>query len=104
MELLYADADCLLFPSKLETWGLPISEAKAAGLPLIVADLPYARESAGTYDRVVFVPVDDRDALAAAMLATTSGANPFLPVSRPPPAAPFAADWPTLIRQLTIGL
>src|ERR1035441_1604543 len=28
---LFAEADCLLFPSKLETWGMPITEFKVTG-------------------------------------------------------------------------
>lgn len=43
----YADADCFVFPSRIETWGLPISEYIAAhpGGKLLLADLPYARET-----------------------------------------------------------
>ncbi|NLS13529.1 glycosyltransferase family 4 protein [Vibrio sp. SM6] len=51
---IYADAHALLFPSKLETWGLPLSEAKSFDLPLIVSDLPYAKETIGDYDKVTF--------------------------------------------------
>jgi glycosyltransferase involved in cell wall biosynthesis len=100
MRQLYAEADCLIFPSRLETWGLPISEAKAAGLPLVVADLPYARETVGTYDRVTFVPVGDGDRLAEILLATVSGAGSFSSVTRAEPAAPFAHDWPALLHLL----
>jgi len=51
---LYAKSDCLIFPSKLETWGLPISEFKAFNKPVWLADLPYAHETIGTYDKVLF--------------------------------------------------
>jgi len=47
----YQTSDYLLFSSLLETWGLPISEAKQFGLPMIVADMPYARETIGNYDK-----------------------------------------------------
>jgi 1,2-diacylglycerol-3-alpha-glucose alpha-1,2-galactosyltransferase len=40
MPRLYAGADCLLFPSLQETFGLAIIEAAAAGLPLVLRDLP----------------------------------------------------------------
>lgn len=40
----YASADCFVFPSRVETWGLPISEFRAVSdKPALLADLPYAR-------------------------------------------------------------
>ncbi|HBK83478.1 MAG TPA: glycosyltransferase family 1 protein [Flavobacterium sp.] len=50
----YNAIDCLLFPSKLETWGLPISEAKSYQKPMFVARLPYAIEAVGNYEKVCF--------------------------------------------------
>ena len=52
--LLYAKADCLLFPSKLETWGMPISEFQQTGKPMLVIDLPYAHETVGEYHALGF--------------------------------------------------
>lgn len=40
MPRYYAAADCLFFPSIQETFGLAIIEAAAAGLPLVLRDLP----------------------------------------------------------------
>jgi glycosyltransferase involved in cell wall biosynthesis len=40
----YAAADMFVFPSETETLGLVMLEAKAAGLPVIAADSPAARE------------------------------------------------------------
>ena len=54
--LRYAKADCLLFPSKLETWGIPISEFQQTGKPMLVIDLPYAHETVGSYHAVSFFP------------------------------------------------
>ena len=34
----YAAADCLIHPSRSETWGLVVNEAMAAGLPVIASD------------------------------------------------------------------
>lgn len=69
----YACCDAVVFPSRLETWGLPISEAKALGKPLLVADLPYARETVGSYDAVTFLPPQDASAWAAAMEELVDG-------------------------------
>jgi len=64
---IYNECDCLLFPSKLETWGLPISEFKQYNKPVLVADLPYARETVGRYSKAKFFSPSDVDQLAAFM-------------------------------------
>jgi 1,2-diacylglycerol-3-alpha-glucose alpha-1,2-galactosyltransferase len=43
MPRYFAAADCLFFPSVQETFGLVIVEAAAAGLPLVLRDLPTYR-------------------------------------------------------------
>ncbi len=65
----YNRIDCLLFPSKLETWGLPITEAKAYNKPMFLADLPYAKETVGDYDAVSFFKIDAPQELANLMTA-----------------------------------
>ncbi len=60
----YNSIDCLIFPSKLETWGLPISEAKAFQKTILVANLPYAKETVGNYEKVSFFDVDRPQELA----------------------------------------
>ena len=50
----YKEGNALLFPSRLETWGLPITEAKQHQLPMLVAEVPYAHETVGEYDLVSF--------------------------------------------------
>ena len=60
----YKSADCLVFPSKVETWGLPITEfMEASGdKPMLLADLPYAHETAAGASRVCFFnPSDPRE-------------------------------------------
>ncbi|TDD96190.1 glycosyltransferase [Flavobacterium cellulosilyticum] len=61
---LYNSIDCILFPSKLETWGLPLSEAKAFKKPILAANLPYAKETVGDYEKVSFFDVDSPKELA----------------------------------------
>lgn len=104
MALRLTAADCLLFPSRLETWGLPISEAKALAMPMLIADLPYAHETVGSYDAVRFFPPDDAVALANLMEQVVSDICEFPPVHATAPAAPFAQDWPSLLKILVHGL
>jgi glycosyltransferase involved in cell wall biosynthesis len=61
---LYKLVDCLVFPSRLETWGLPISEFKAFGKPIIAANLDYAKETVGSYHSAGFFDPYDAKGLA----------------------------------------
>jgi glycosyltransferase involved in cell wall biosynthesis len=97
MALQYAECDCLLFPSRLETWGLPISEAKALGKPMLVADLPYAHETVGNYDRICFFDPKDPIELSDKMGQLLRGKLQFDGSSSPDPSAPFARNWRELL-------
>lgn len=57
----------LLFPSYIETIGLPIYEAKSVGAPLLLADCKYAREVVGVYGQVNFFKYNDSEKLAHLM-------------------------------------
>jgi glycosyltransferase involved in cell wall biosynthesis len=63
----YNLCDCLLFPSKLETWGLPISEFKTFNKPMLLSDLPFAHETLGNYDKAAFFDPDKAENLADCM-------------------------------------
>lgn len=100
----YEACDAVLFPSRLETWGLPISEAKSFRKPLLVADLPYASETVGTYTDVSFVAADDAAMWADRIARMASGTwvpDGHVAVT---PEQPFVSDWPSLWRYLTDGL
>ena len=56
-------ADLLVMPSLVETVGLTMLEAMAAGTPVAVADRPYAREVCGEA-AVYFDPLDDGEIAA----------------------------------------
>ncbi len=104
MRELYGLASCLIFPSKLESWGLPITEAKRYRLPMLIANLPYARETVGNYDRVNFIDVDDDLDLSRKMLCFQCKQLQFGSAVDDPPAAPFASDWRGLLSLLTVDL
>lgn len=55
----YKSSHVLLFPSYIETLGLPLLEAASAGIPIIVSDLPYARDVIGMYEGTTFVRLHD---------------------------------------------
>lgn len=69
----YSRLDCLVFMSKLETWGMPITEFKVTKKPIIAADLPYAYETVGNYDIVSFVNTDDSTSLSIMMNNAING-------------------------------
>jgi glycosyltransferase involved in cell wall biosynthesis len=100
----YSGCDIVLFPSKLETWGLPISEAKYYGKPLLVADLPYAHETAGDCEAIAFLPAVDSKAWANIFTAIVAEDWEFSRSRQTVPEAPFAEDWSDLWRILTDGL
>ena len=43
---LYSSCDALVYPSTAESFGLPLVEARAAGLPIVAAELDYVRDVA----------------------------------------------------------
>lgn len=61
---LYRQADLMLFPSYIESFGMPLIEAASFGIPIIAADLAYAREALEGYGNVRFACYDDPAAWA----------------------------------------
>jgi glycosyltransferase involved in cell wall biosynthesis len=96
----YGQAECLLFPSRLESWGLPISEFKPFHKPILAADLPYARESVGSYERVAFFDPKDARKLAQLMKSVIEGTAEFESVHASPIEAPFVPDWAGLFEMI----
>ncbi len=93
---LYSEADCLLFPSRLETWGMPIAEVQSFGKPILAADLPYAHESAAGYDKVRFFDPSDAEQLASLMQQAATAQPIFAKAPEAAIAAPYASNWSEL--------
>jgi len=70
---LYEHSDCLIFSSKLETWGLPISEFKSYNKPMLLSDLPYAHETADDYGFCKFFDPDNSNQLSVFIEQLISG-------------------------------
>ena len=100
VERLYNEADCLVFPSRLETWGMPLTEFKRTGKQILAADLPYAHEAVGTYDHVHFISPTDPQPLAQAMAALIGGSLAAAGATAAPIPQPFAANWHSLFNLL----
>lgn len=102
MQHHYSDSDCMIFPSRLETWGLPLTEAKRHGLAILVADLPYAHEAIGSYDQVGFFDPTSAEQLAAKMLQfSKQRSGRIWPEHKSDSIAdPYARNWPELLKIL----
>ena len=97
----YEAADCLVYPSRCEAWGRPISEFATTGKPMLLPDLPYARETAAGAPKTAFFPVHDASALKEQMKALVLGNESIL--SQAPyrhMEDPKVYDWPSLFRLL----
>lgn len=98
---LYRRADCLVFPSKVETWGLPITEFAEFHKPMLLADLPYAYETASGCDLVCFFNPDNSRQLADRMEDLIHGTNSCLhKVKNTQLESPVAFSWHELFTLL----
>lgn len=93
----YSTADCLVFPSRVETWGLPISEFAATGKPMLLADLPYAHETSAGSRQTAFFDACNAVELKNMMKKLLEGDKSFLvPVEVLAPEPPVANTWQEL--------
>lgn len=93
----YALAHCLVFPSRMETWGLPISEFAEFGKPMLLADLPYAHETAAGSRQTAFFNPQNPAALKVQMKHLIEGDYSFLKeIPRQALAEPATRTWKEL--------
>jgi glycosyltransferase involved in cell wall biosynthesis len=97
----YNTCHCLVFPSKVETWGLPITEFAAFNKPMLLADLPYTHETAGGCTKVAFFNPDDPYELADKMRRLIQGDDSFLLTAKKVVTSPpVAKSWRELFNIL----
>lgn len=97
----YEKSDCLVFPSKVETWGLPISEFAQFGKPMLLADLPYAHETAMGSKETAFFNVRKAGELKEQMKRLLLNDKTFLAtVSEQEIAEPVTYTWVELFNKL----
>ena len=64
---IYKASDAFVFPSRVESFGIVLAEALAAGLPVIAGDAPGCRDVLGNGEHGLLIPPDDVAGLARAM-------------------------------------
>lgn len=101
MTEFYENSSCLIFPSKLETFGLPITEYSSFGNPMLIADLPYAHETASGFDNVAFFNPENANELADLMIEHINCDNKSLATAdKIKYQDPYMTSWESLINYL----
>lgn len=94
---MYKGSAGLLFPSTIETIGLPLLEAAALGTPIVAADVDYAHQVLGSYEGVEFVNPYDDNKWAEAIKKIINTPKRYQPIERQ------KSSWPiffSLIRKI----
>lgn len=63
----YQKADVILFPSYVETFGLPLAEGASFGKPILCSDLPFSQDILSHYPGAVFLNHEDPQLWARAI-------------------------------------
>jgi hypothetical protein len=80
---------------------LPISEFAQYEKPMLLADLPYAHETAAGSKAISFFNADDATALAVQMKALIQGDHSILKeVKKEPLQEPFSLTWEDMFKKL----
>ncbi|WP_166332745.1 glycosyltransferase [Sphingobacterium chungjuense] len=98
---IYANSQCMIFPSKVESWGLPISEFALFEKPMLLADLPYTHETAAGSLSVAFFDPENPGFLAKQIEKLIQGDHSFLKAVPDIQATePVAHSWAALFKTL----
>jgi glycosyltransferase involved in cell wall biosynthesis len=97
---IYNEVDCMVFPSKLETWGLPITEFKVFDKPMLLADLKYAHETLGEFYKAKFFTYNNPHELAGYMDLMIDNKLIYDKNEQIAPHSPFFKNWDELTKFL----
>jgi glycosyltransferase involved in cell wall biosynthesis len=90
---VYHSADLFVYPSLCESFGFPLVEAMASGLPIVAADRPLCREMCG--EAAVYYPARDAAALAREITALWGDAMRRARMATAGPAEVERFSWDT---------
>lgn len=96
VQSMYLASTALVFPSDVETQGLPLVEAATMGLPIIVNDLPYAHDAIRGYEGATYIANNDASLWAKAIGSLCSEANSN--THFPPLQLDTTNSWPLLLK------
>lgn len=97
---LYAKSSALVFPSELETWGLPITEYFDYKKPMLLSHLKYAHETAGDYPFVKYFDQTNAGQLSYYMELLMANKLVFDFQEKIIPDSPFCRNWNELLNIL----
>ncbi len=92
-------ADCLVLPSRNDSYGLVVAEALASGLPVLVSEKVGAKALVLPGHNGWIVPVEDRAALAERMLACARSPEAVRAMRADCRRSAAAATWPAYRRR-----
>ncbi|MCQ2429228.1 MAG: glycosyltransferase [Clostridia bacterium] len=93
------NAGTLLFPSYIETVGLPLLEARSCGTLIVASDTPFAGECLAGYPNAYLFPVHDGGALAGRMAEIINGRIPLKADTSVPEERP---SWDGLLAEIRL--
>lgn len=99
---LYQEVDAMVFPSLLESWGLPLSEFRRFGKPIFAADRDYARDTLSGYENAAFFDPKDPDKLAEMLGRFVTARDIPRVISEIKHEPPYAENWEELLALLDL--
>ena len=97
---IYNKSTCLVFASRVESWGLPISEYLPTRKPMILADIAYSHEAAAGAVKVAICTPKPSEISSLMKNVVENDYRKFGPVPTKSIDAPFVHGWEELLNFL----